>query len=53
MLSNSILENFFFDMFFRELEAELSPLTDSNNQFELFHSTHIVEQNYSVVDSNT
>ena len=43
VFSNSILGNFFFDTFFRELEVELSPLANSNKQFELLHTTQIVE----------
>ena len=37
MFSRSILGNFFFETFFGELEANLSPLVDSYNQFELLH----------------
>ena len=42
MISNSILGNFYFDAFFGELEAELSPLANSNKQYELLHTTQIV-----------
>ena len=52
MFSNLILCNFFFDTLFGELEVELSPLADSNKQFELLHSTQIVEQNCTIVDSS-
>ena len=43
MFPNSILGNFCFETFFGELEVELSPYTDSNEQFQLFHITKIVE----------
>ena len=39
MFSNSILDNFFLNTFFGELEDELSPFTDLDTQFELLHST--------------
>ena len=35
IFSNSILGNFYFDTFFGELEAKLSPFIDSNMQNEL------------------
>ena len=38
MFSRSILDNFFFETFFGELEAELSPLVDSYKQYVLLHS---------------
>ena len=53
MFSNSIMENFFFDTFFGELEVELSPLANSYMQFELLHKNQIVEHNYTIVDSCT
>ena len=53
MFSNSILGNFCFDTFFDELEIELYPLVDSHKQSKLLHSTHIVEYNYTIVDSST
>ena len=39
MLSKSILGSLFFDMFFRELEDELSTLVNSYKQYELLHTT--------------
>lgn len=45
IFSNSILGNFCFDKFFGELDAELSPFSNSNTQFELLHCTYIVELN--------
>ena len=53
MLSNSSMGNFCFDTFFWELEAELYPLADSHNQYELLHSTQIAKHNYTIVDSCT
>ena len=53
MFSNSILGNFCFDTFFRELEAELSPLENSYKQSELLHTTQIVEPHYTIVDNCT
>ena len=50
MFSKSILGNFYFDMFFAELEEELSPLADSDMQSELLHSNQIVELNCTLVD---
>ena len=52
MFSNSILGKFCFDMFFGELEDELSPVTDSNNQSKLHHSIQIAKHNCSIVDSS-
>ena len=52
MFSNSILGNLFFDTFFGELEAKLSPLANSYKQSKLLHKTQIVEHNYTIVDSN-
>ena len=49
MFSRSILGNLCFDTFFEELEVELSPLTNSNKQYELLHSNQIVELNYTLV----
>lgn len=43
MFSNSILGNFCFETFFRELEAELSPYANSNKQSEILHTTQIDE----------
>ena len=40
MFSNSILGNFFFETFFGELEAKLSPLVKSYKKYELLHTTH-------------
>ena len=53
MFLNSILRNFHFDMFFGELEVEVSPLANSDKKSELLHSTHIVEHNCTIVDSST
>ena len=39
MFSNSILGNFSFDTFFGELEAEISPYANSNEQSKLLHTT--------------
>ena len=39
MFSNSILGNFCFDTFFGELEVEPSPFVNSNEKFELLHTT--------------
>ena len=50
IFSRSILGNFCFKTFFGELEAELSPLSDSYKQSELLHSNHIVELNCTLVD---
>ena len=53
MFSNSILGNFFFDTFFGELEAKLSPLTNLDKQYELLHTTQIVETHCNIVDTYT
>ena len=50
MFSRSILDNFLFETFFGELEAELSPLVDSYKQSELLHSNHISKLNCTLVD---
>lgn len=39
MFSNFILGNFFFDTFFGELDAKISPLMKSNMQIELLNCT--------------
>ena len=39
MFSNSILGNFCFETFFGELETEISPYMDSNEQSKLLHIT--------------
>jgi hypothetical protein len=49
IFSRYILGNFFFETFFGELEAKISPLADSYKQFELLHSNHIVELNCILV----
>ena len=41
MFSRSILGNFYFDTFFEELEARLSPLANSDRQSEFLHSNQI------------
>ena len=53
MFSNSILGNFSFGAFFGELEVELSPLENSNKQYELFHITHIFKPHCTIVDTCT
>ena len=53
MFSNSILGNFYFDTFFGELEAELSPFANSNEQYELLHTTQIVEPHCNIVEDCT
>ena len=53
MFSNSILELFFFNTLFGELEDELSPLVDSDKQSKLHHSTHIAEKKCTILDSRT
>lgn len=53
MFSNSILGNFFFDTFFGELEAELSPFANSEKKYELLHTTQIVKPHCTIVDSCT
>ena len=49
MFSRFVLGNLSFDTFFEELENELSPFAKSDKQFELLHSNHIVELNYTLV----
>ena len=53
MLSNSILGNFCFDTFFGELEAELSPFMNSNEQSKLLHTTYIFEPSFNIVEDYT
>ena len=53
MFSNSMLGNFCFDTFFRDLEAEISPYANSNKQSELFHTTQIVELHCNIVENCT
>ena len=53
MFSNSILGNFYLDTIFGELEVELSPLANSEKQFELLYTTHIVEPHCTLVDNCT
>ena len=48
--SRSIINNFFFETFFGELESHLSPLVDSYKKSELLHSNKIVELNCTLVD---
>ena len=43
MFSNSILGNFYFETLFGELEAEIYPYVNWNEQFELLHTTQIAE----------
>ena len=50
MFSISILDNFCFDTFFEELEAQLSPCANSDKQFELLHSNQIFELNCTLID---
>ena len=53
MFSNSILGNFFFDTFFGELEAELSPFVKLDNKYELLHTTQIVNPHCTIVHTCT
>ena len=53
MFSNSILGNFCFETFFGELEVELSPYANSNEQSKLLHTTHIVELHCNIVENCT
>ena len=53
MFSNSILGNLCFETFFGELEAELSPYANSNEKYELLHTTHIVEPHCNIVEDCT
>ena len=53
MFSKSILINFFFDMFFGELETKLSPLSYLDKQSEILHLNQIAEHNCTIVDSST
>ena len=53
MFSNSILRNFYFDTFFEELEGELSPFVNSNEKFELLHTTQIVDPYCNIVEDCT
>ena len=50
MCSKSILGNFCFDTFFKELEGELSHTVNSDKQSELLHSNQISELNCTFVD---
>ena len=49
MFSNSILGSFYFDTFFGDLEAEISPYANSNEKFELLRTTQIVEPHCNIV----
>ena len=53
MFSNSILGNLCFDTFFGELEDEVSPFTNSNEQSELLHTTQIGETHCNLVEDCT
>ena len=53
MFSNSILGNFVFNTLFSELDAEMSPLVNSNMQSKLLHYTQIDQPNYMLVDSSS
>ena len=53
MFSNSILGNFCFETFFGELEAEISPYADSNEQSKILHTTNIIEPNCNIVEDCT
>lgn len=50
MFSTSILGNFCFEIFFGELNVELSPNRNSYMQSKLLHSTQIVEPHNTLVD---
>ena len=43
MFSISILGNFLFDTFFKELEVELSPCANLDKKSKILHSNQIVE----------
>jgi hypothetical protein len=45
MFSISILGNFCFDTFFKELEVELSPCANLDKKSKILHSNQIVELN--------
>ena len=49
MLSRSILGNFSFGTFFEELEVELSHTTNSDKKYELLHSNHIGNLNFTLL----
>ena len=53
IFSNSILGNFYFDTFFGEFEAELSPLANLDKKSKLLHTTHIYEPHCTIVDNCT
>jgi hypothetical protein len=42
--------NFYCDTLFGEFEVELSPLANSDKQFELLHTTYIVKRNCTIID---
>ena len=50
MFSRSILGIFCFDIFFEELEVELSHPTNSDKKLELFHSNQVVKRNCTLLD---
>ena len=50
MFSNSILGNFCFETFFRELEVETSTCADSNEQSELLQITQIDEPHCNILE---
>ena len=50
MFSRSIIGNFWFEIFFGELEAETYPLVDPYKQSELLHSNQIAKLNCKLVD---
>ena len=50
MFFRSILGNFYFDTFFEELEAKLSPGVNSDKKYELLHSNHVSKLNCTLVD---
>ena len=50
MFFNSVLGNLCFETFFREFKAEISPYVNSIEQFELLHTTQIVEPHCNIVE---
>ena len=48
MFSISVVGNFSFDTFFGELEVELSLFVNSNEQYELLHTTQIIDPHCNI-----
>jgi hypothetical protein len=51
LFNNSILGNYCSDTFFGDFTVDISPLVESNKQYEILHCTQIVEPNCNIVDS--